>query len=73
MEQFLSLVGMQAVKLAVRSSIALTSSYALKQYSTFLKTVDDKQLFEELKVLESSLDNKIKVGHHMYPNRLFRR
>lgn len=61
MEQFLSLVGMQAVKLAVRSGIALTSTYALKQYSTFLKTVDDDQLYVEFKALKDALDHRIKV------------
>lgn len=61
MEQFLSLVGMQAVKLAVRSGIALTSSYALKQYSGFLKNIDNEHLHAELKALRDTLDNKIKV------------
>lgn len=61
MEQFLSLVGMQAVKLAVRSGIALTSTYALKQYSTFLKTVDDEQLYIEFKALKDALNHRIKV------------
>ena len=61
MEQFLSLVGMQAMKLAVRSGIVFTSSYALKQYSHFLTTVNDGQLFGELKTLRDELDSKIKV------------
>ncbi|EGX93096.1 Ran GTP-binding protein [Cordyceps militaris CM01] len=61
MEQFLSLVGMQAMKLAVRSGIVLTSSYALKQYSQFLTTVGDEELYEELKTLQNDLDSKIQI------------
>ncbi len=61
MEQFLSLVGVQAMKLAVRSGIVYTSSYALKQYSHFLATVGDEQLSDELKTLQDDLDCKIKV------------
>lgn len=61
MEQFLSLVGMQAMKLAVRSGIVFTSSYALKQYSHFLATVNDRQLFDELKSLQNDLESRIKV------------
>ncbi|OAR02911.1 hypothetical protein LLEC1_04545 [Akanthomyces lecanii] len=61
MEQFLSLVGMQAMKLAVRSGIIFTSSYALKQYAHFLTTVKDGQLLDELKSLQAELDSKIKI------------
>ncbi|OAA70531.1 Ran GTP-binding protein [Cordyceps fumosorosea ARSEF 2679] len=61
MEQFLSLVGMQAMKLAVRSGIVFTSSYALKQYSHLLTTVSDEQLSDELRKLQGDLDCKIQI------------
>ncbi|KAM3435311.1 hypothetical protein NHJ13734_005612 [Beauveria thailandica] len=61
MEQFLSLVGMQAMKLAVKSGIAFTSSYALQQYSHFLTTVTDEKLSLKLKTLQDELDGKIKI------------
>ncbi|KAM3532530.1 hypothetical protein MY4038_004008 [Beauveria bassiana] len=61
MEQFLSLVGMQAMKLAVKSGIVFTSSYALQQYSHFLTTVTDEKLLLKLKTLQDELDSKIKI------------
>ncbi|KAM3469211.1 hypothetical protein MY5147_007231 [Beauveria neobassiana] len=62
MEQFLSLVGMQAMKLAVKSGIVFTSSYALQQYSHFLTTVTDEKLSLKLKTLQDELDSRIKKG-----------
>lgn len=70
MEQFLSLVGMQAMKLAVRSGMVFTSSYALKQYSQFLTTVNDRQLFDELRSLQTDLDSKIKVCNGLWAPQL---
>ncbi|QYS95945.1 hypothetical protein H0G86_003211 [Trichoderma simmonsii] len=61
MDEFLAAVGVQAMRYAIRSGIALTSSYAINQCSRLLKTVDDKSLHSELRILQKHLDNKIKV------------
>ena len=61
MAQFLALIGVQAMKYAIRSGIALTSTYALKQCSTLLKTVEDKRLHAEIGDLQRLLEDKIKV------------
>ncbi|XWW98548.1 hypothetical protein V2A60_006548 [Cordyceps javanica] len=61
MEQFLTLVGMQAMKLVVRSAIVFTSSYALKQYSQLLTTVNDEQLSAELRALQDELEGKTQI------------
>ncbi|OPB36551.1 hypothetical protein A0O28_0056300 [Trichoderma guizhouense] len=61
MDDFLAAVGVQAMRYAIRSGIALTSSYAINQCSRLLKTVDDKSLHSELRILQKHLDNKIKV------------
>ncbi|PNP60384.1 hypothetical protein THARTR1_00408 [Trichoderma harzianum] len=49
------------MRYAIRSGIALTSSYAINQCSRLLKTVDDKSLHSELRILQKHLDSKIKV------------
>lgn len=61
MDDFLAAVGAQAMRYAIRSGIALTSSYAINQCSRLLKAVDDKNLQSELRVLQKQLDGKIKV------------
>ncbi|KAL7910791.1 RanGTP-binding domain-containing protein [Trichoderma velutinum] len=61
MDEFLAAVGVQAMRYAIRSGIALTSSYAISQCSRLLKTVDDKSLHFELRKLQKHLDSKIKV------------
>ncbi|POR38295.1 Ran-specific GTPase-activating protein 30 [Tolypocladium paradoxum] len=64
MDEFLATVGLQALRYCIRSSIALTSSYALDQCGRLLKSVksvDDKTLYLELRTLQKLLDNKIKV------------
>ncbi|KAM0466236.1 hypothetical protein ACHAPV_001193 [Trichoderma viride] len=61
MDDFLAAVGAQAMRYAIRSGIALTSSYAIKQCSRLLKAVDDKNLQSELRVLQRQLDGKIKI------------
>lgn len=61
MDDFLAAVGAQAMRYAIRSGIALTSSYAINQCSRLLKAVDDKNLQSELRVLQRQLDGKIKV------------
>lgn len=47
--------------MAVRSGLALTSSYAIGQCSRLLKTVDDRATRSELKALQTKLDSKIKI------------
>ncbi|OAA42364.1 Ran GTP-binding protein [Beauveria brongniartii RCEF 3172] len=49
------------MKLAVKSGIVFTSSYALQQYSHFLTTVTDEKLSFKLKTLQDELDSKIKI------------
>lgn len=61
MDEFLATVGVQAMKYAIRSGIALTSTYALGQCSRLLKSIDDKELFSELNSLQKLLDSKMKV------------
>lgn len=61
MDDFLAAVGVQALRYAIRSGIALTSSYALGQCSRLLKSVGDEKLHSELKSLRRRLDAKIKV------------
>ena len=62
MDALLAKLGAQAFNYAVRSGIALTSSYAVQQCSRLLKTVDDKGIHAELKSLQRLLDSKIKVS-----------
>lgn len=47
--------------MAVRSGLALTSTYAIGQCSRLLKTVDDRATRTELKALQTKLDSKIKI------------
>ncbi|KAK2592260.1 Ran-specific GTPase-activating protein 30 [Conoideocrella luteorostrata] len=61
MDQFLSLIGVQAMKYAVRSGIVLTSNYALDQCSRLLTTIDDQKLELELKYLQERLECYLKV------------
>ncbi|PTB77740.1 Ran-binding-domain-containing protein [Trichoderma longibrachiatum ATCC 18648] len=61
MDDFLAAVGVQAMRYAIRSGIAFTSSYAIGQCSRLLKAVDDKSLHSELRALQKQLDSKIKV------------
>ncbi|KAL7820619.1 RanGTP-binding domain-containing protein [Trichoderma gracile] len=61
MDDFLAAVGVQAMRYAIRSGIAFTSSYAIGQCSRLLKAVDDKGLHSELRTLQKQLDSKIKV------------
>lgn len=61
MDALLARLGVQAVNYAIRSGIAITSTYAVQQCSRLLKTVDDKGLHTELKTLQKLLNSKIKV------------
>lgn len=62
MDTLLTRLGVQAVNYAIRSGIAITSTYAVQQCSRLLKTVDDKGLHSELKDLQKLLNSKIKVA-----------
>lgn len=61
MDEFLALVGVQAMNYAIRSGITLTSTYALGQCSRLLESVEDRKILAELKSLRKLLDTKIKV------------
>lgn len=62
MDALLARFGVQAVNYAIRSSIALTTTFAVGQCSRLLKTVDNRHLRAELDSLQASLDSKIKVS-----------
>ncbi|PHH66553.1 hypothetical protein CDD81_7028 [Ophiocordyceps australis] len=61
MDEFISAVGVQAMRYAIRSGITYTSTYALGQFSRLLKSVDDRKLYSELRQLQTLLDSKIKI------------
>ncbi|KAK3504000.1 RanGTP-binding protein-domain-containing protein [Neurospora crassa] len=61
MDALLAKLGSHAVNYAIRSGIAITSTYAVNQCSRLLKTVDDKGVYTELKKLQKLLDSKIKI------------
>ncbi|KAG9251301.1 RanGTP-binding protein-domain-containing protein [Emericellopsis atlantica] len=61
MEDFLATVGAQACKYAVRSGIALTSKYAMRQCSRLLETMDDCEMHARLLSLQKQFDSKIMV------------
>ena len=67
MDALLAKLGSQALNYAIRSGIALTSSFAIQQCSRLLETVDDKGIRSELKPLQKQLDGKIKVWRLSYP------
>ncbi|ROT43318.1 Ran-binding-domain-containing protein [Sodiomyces alkalinus F11] len=61
MDALLSHLGYQALNMAMRSGIALTSTYAVSQCSRLLRKVDDKSILDELEGLQRQLNSKIKV------------
>ncbi|KKY35692.1 putativebinding protein [Diaporthe ampelina] len=61
MDALLGRLGAQAVNYAIRSGIALTSTYAVGQCSRLLKTVDDRSVRAELKSLQDQLNGKVKI------------
>ncbi|KAL1902023.1 Ran-specific GTPase-activating protein 30 [Ceratocystis pirilliformis] len=61
MESLLAKIGAQAMNMAIRSSLGLTSAYAFSQYSRLLATIEDGDVFQELKALEAKLESKIKI------------
>ncbi|KAI2794546.1 hypothetical protein POX_a01145 [Penicillium oxalicum] len=60
MEVFLTRLTQQAMNYAIRSGIAITATYAMRQSSRLLKTVDGKDR-EELLALQQRLESKIQV------------
>ncbi|KAF2123524.1 Ran-binding-domain-containing protein [Dothidotthia symphoricarpi CBS 119687] len=60
MEVLLAKVTQQAMSYAIRSGIAITSTYALKQCGRLMKTVEGREK-EELATLQFRLDSKIKI------------
>lgn len=67
MDDFLATVGVQAMRYTIRSAVGLTSTYALRQCSRLLQSVDDKRLYSELRALQRLLDSKIKVPPMLPP------
>ncbi|OLN95967.1 Ran-specific GTPase-activating protein 30 [Colletotrichum chlorophyti] len=61
MDALLARLGAQAMNMAIRSGIALTSTYAFSQCSRLMKTVDDRAVRSELKKLQRILECKIKI------------
>ncbi|KAM0322303.1 hypothetical protein ACHAQA_009592 [Verticillium albo-atrum] len=61
MDALLSRLGYQALNMAMRSGIALTSTYAITQCSRLMKKVDDKNILADLRKLRKQLDSKITV------------
>ncbi|KAJ4345958.1 Ran-specific GTPase-activating protein 30 [Ascochyta clinopodiicola] len=60
MDVLLAKVTQQAMSYAIRSGIAITSTYAIKQCGRLMKTVDGQEK-QELAALQSRLDSKIKI------------
>lgn len=61
MDVLLARLGAQAMNMALRSGLALTSTYAIGQCSRLLKTVDNRKVHAELKSLQDHLNSKIKI------------
>ncbi|KAL8802257.1 MAG: hypothetical protein Q9200_006650 [Gallowayella weberi] len=60
MDIFLGKVTQQAMNYAIRSGITITATYAIKQSSRLLKTVEGNEK-EELQDLQERLDSKIRI------------
>ncbi|KAH6629108.1 RanGTP-binding protein-domain-containing protein [Boeremia exigua] len=60
MEVLLAKVTQQAMSYAIRSGIAITSTYAIKQCGRLMKTVDGQEK-QELAALQLRLDSKIQI------------
>lgn len=61
MDVLLARLGAQAMNMALRSGLAVTSTYAIGQCSRLLKTVDNRKLRAELKTLQDQLNSKINI------------
>lgn len=62
MDALLTRLGVQAMNYAIRSGLAVTSTYAISQCSRLLKSVDDRSLRAELESLQNLLEGKIRVS-----------
>ncbi|KAI9376582.1 RanGTP-binding protein-domain-containing protein [Aspergillus egyptiacus] len=61
MDAFLARLTQQAMNYAIRSGIAITASYAIRQSSRLLKNVDKSAERDELLSLQQRLESKIQV------------
>ncbi|KAL4919877.1 putative RanGTP-binding protein [Aspergillus aurantiobrunneus] len=61
METFLARLTQQAMNYAIRSGIAITASYAIRQSSRLLQNVDKSVERDELLVYQQRLESKIQV------------
>lgn len=61
MDALLAKLGAQAMNMAIRSGITITSAYAIQQYGRLVAAVDDKKTLAELHSLQNLLDSKIKI------------
>ncbi|GME23686.1 hypothetical protein GTA08_BOTSDO13776 [Neofusicoccum parvum] len=61
MDILLSKVTQQAMNYAIRSGIVITSSYAMKQCSRLVKSVDNAVEKQELAALQMRLESKIRI------------
>ncbi|KAF7116486.1 hypothetical protein CNMCM5793_004774 [Aspergillus hiratsukae] len=61
MDVFLTKLTQQAMNYAIRSGIAITANYAIRQSSRLLKNVDNIEEKEELLALQQRLQSKIQV------------
>lgn len=61
MDNFLSMLGDQVMKCAIRSGIALTSTLAINQSHRLLHLASDHEIRNEYKELQEQFDSKIKV------------
>ncbi|RHZ58521.1 RanGTP-binding protein [Aspergillus thermomutatus] len=62
MDAFLGRLTQQAMNYAIRSGIAITANYAMRQSSRLLKNVENIEEREELLSLQQRLQSKIQVG-----------
>ncbi|KAL9623600.1 MAG: hypothetical protein Q9160_002056 [Pyrenula sp. 1 TL-2023] len=61
MDMLLSKVTQQAMNYAIRSGVAITASYAMRQSSRLLKSVPKSNERDELLALQETLRNKIRI------------
>lgn len=62
MDNFISMLGDQVMKCAIRSGIALTSTLAINQSYRLLDLTSDQEIRNKYKELQEQFDSKVKVG-----------